>query len=918
MGNDSSRPGNSRPDGGRTLTETEPLPTAGPDGAVTTGMTLGRYRLRERVGEGGMGVVFAAHDPELDRTVAVKVLHPRLGGAGSRGEERLRREGQTMARIAHPNVIRVYDVGAQGDVVFVAMEYVSGGTVKSWLEQAPRSTDQILAVFADAARGLAAAHDAGLVHRDFKPSNVLVSDDGRVLVTDFGVARASLEVTLPDRAPAGGDRFDATVSHAGSLVGTPAYMAPEQLHGRAVDGRADQFSFCVALWRALYGTAPYAGTSWSELAAAVEAGRLVEPRASARVPGHVRAALERGLSPDAARRFPSMRALLQALDPGRRRRRRRRVVLSAVAAVATIAAVGIAVEGMSRDPCASRVDRFAGVWDAAARAAVHGAFRATGVSYAEASFAETARQLDARRAAWEAMRRHSCEATRVRKEQSDSMFDARASCLDRSFADVAAFVDVLRHADPTVVRGAAQTAATVGDVAPCGDVTALGRRAPLPSDPSQRRKIDAVESELAALRARVAAGRYGQAEPDADRLIERARATGYAPVLADALTLAGSLQEKLMHGQVAEKLFDEALLAAEAGGDDNLRFDDEVHLVNVVGYVLERDADGHEHAQRAQALLQRLGTDRQREARLSRAMASASWWNGHYQKARTEAEHAVALQEAIDPHGFELARALQLYGIILQDLKLDDASLPPLERARTLAEATVGVEHPSVAQIRLAIGGSLRHLGRYDEAEREYLASLTTFQRMPGSPELAGALQNLGTLYLDERKLDEAIRCLRRGADQMAHALGADHSRVGDVLEILGSAYSKAGRAAEAEATLNRAIAIHRARLGPNAPPTATSLRELGSHFLRVGQPARAVPSFEEAVRALIASQGDHSPLLARPLAGLGDAELALGQRSRARDAYARAIAVVPDDKSQAGLRRELEAALDKVSSPHR
>src|SRR3569833_2624616 len=115
MGTDSSRPGDLRPDGGRTLTETEPLPAGGPSGGETTGMTLGRYRLRERGGEGGMGVVFAAHDPVLVRTVAVKVLHPRLGGAGSRGEERLRREGQTMARIAHPNVIRVYDVGAQGD-----------------------------------------------------------------------------------------------------------------------------------------------------------------------------------------------------------------------------------------------------------------------------------------------------------------------------------------------------------------------------------------------------------------------------------------------------------------------------------------------------------------------------------------------------------------------------------------------------------------------------------------------------------------------------------------------------------------------------------------------------------------------------------------------------------------------------------
>ncbi|MCA1664204.1 MAG: serine/threonine-protein kinase, partial [Myxococcales bacterium] len=653
------------------------------------GMTLGRYRLRERIGEGGMGVVFAAYDPELDRTVAVKVLHPGLGGPGSRGEERLRREGQTMARMAHANVIRVYDVGVQGDIVFVAMEHIAGGTLKSWLADAPRSADEILATFAQAARGLAAAHDANLVHRDFKPSNVLVSNDGRVLVTDFGVARASIDPPSRDGAAALVDPLGATMTRAGSLVGTPAYMAPEQLQGRPVDGRADQFSFCVALWRALYGKAPYAGESWSELASSTLAGKLVEPPASARVAGHVRAALERGLHPDPARRFASVGALLQALDPDRRHRRRVRAAL-ALGALAAVVAVAVGVERMRADPCAVDVDRFAGVWDAAARAAMHSAFAATGAPYAEASFSET-----------------------------------------------------------------------------------------------------------------IAAGQYQHAEPDADRLVERARGSAYAPVLASALTVAGDVQEKLSHIPAAEKRFQEALLAADAGGDDSVRFDDEVHLANVVGYRLERDADGQEHARRAQALLQRLGADQQREARLTRTVALAAWWNGRYEDARHQVERAVALQEAIDPHGADLARALHLYGIVLQDMKLDEASLAPLERARTIGEAALGAEHPVVAQIQQTMGGSLRRLGRYDAAAKEYLASLTKIEHAQGTDafEYALALQNLGTLYLDEGKFDDAIASLRRSSDRLAKSLGAEHSRVADALEILGSAYSKAGRAAEAEAT---------------------------------------------------------------------------------------------------------------------
>jgi tetratricopeptide (TPR) repeat protein len=922
MGNESSAPpGDKRPPPAPapTLTQTEAVVDGAPaarQSAVTPGMTLGRYRLRERIGEGGMGVVFAAYDPELDRTVAVKVLHPGLGGAGSRGEERLRREGQTMARMAHPNVIRVYDVGVQGDIVFVAMEYIAGGTLKSWLADAPRSADTILAAFAQAARGLAAAHDADLVHRDFKPSNVLVSDDGRVLVTDFGVARASIDPPSHQGDAPGVDPLGHTMTRAGSLVGTPAYMAPEQLQGRPVDGRADQFSFCVALWRALYGKAPYAGESWSELAKSTAVGKLVEPPASARVPGHVRAALERGLQPDPERRFLSVGALLQALDPDRRHRRRVRAIIAfgALAAVATVVAIG--VERMRADPCAVDVDRFAGVWDADARTAVHSAFAATSAPYAEASFSETARQLDARRAAWETMRRQSCEATRVRKEQSDSMLDARATCLERSFADVAAFIGVLRHADATAVRGAAQAAASVGDVGPCSDVTALGRRAPLPADATRRRAISALETELASVRARVAAGQYQHADADANRLVDGARVTGYAPVLADALTVAGEVQDKLVHSQAAEKLFEESLLSAEAGGDDSVRFDDEVHLVSVVGYHLERDSDGQEHARRAQALLQRLGADRQREARLTRAVALAAWWNGRYEEARRETEHAVALQEAIDPHGADLARALHLDGVVLQDMKLDEASLAPLERARTIGEAALGAEHPVVAQIQQTIGGSLRRLGRYDAAAKEYLDSLTKIERAMGTDasEYAAALQNLGTLYLDQEKFGEAIEYLQRASDQLAKSLGADHSRVADALEILGSAYSKAGRASEAEATLNRAVAIHRARLGPNAPPTASSLRVLGDHFLRIGQPARAAASYEEAVKALTASQGEKSLLLARPLGRLGDAELALRQPARARDAYERAITIVAGDKSQAEMRGELEAALAKVS----
>jgi adenylate cyclase len=280
---------------------------------IGLGARMGRYELRSVVGAGGMGMVFEALDPELERSVAVKVL---LRARVETEATALRREGQTMARLTHPNVIRIYDVGVGHGHAFVAMEFVRGGTLADWLARAARSPGEIVATFVQAGRGLAAAHDAGLMHRDFKPANVLVGVDGRVLVTDFGIAR---EVpTGPIGSAIDRDRraLAVTATWTQGLVGTPAYMAPEALLCRVVDARADQFSFCVALWRALFGTAPFPGETLGALIDAVTAGVPLPPSpdAASRVAPALRAVLERGLRTDPAARFPSMHALLAELE----------------------------------------------------------------------------------------------------------------------------------------------------------------------------------------------------------------------------------------------------------------------------------------------------------------------------------------------------------------------------------------------------------------------------------------------------------------------------------------------------------------------------------------------------------------------------------------------------------------------------
>jgi eukaryotic-like serine/threonine-protein kinase len=274
------------------------------------GDVLGRYFILDRLGSGGMGIVYAAYDPELDRKVAIKLLRP--GRAGAEAGARLLREAQAMARLSHPNVLAVHDVGTFGDQVFVAMELVDGADLRQWLAASPRSEREVLDVFLKAGRGLAAAHAAGLVHLDFKPANVLVGRDGRVRVADFGLAQAE-----------GGEESGG--------AGTRGYMAPEQLTSQPVDARTDQFSFCVSLYEALYGARPFAPDSFE----------VEDSPPGSRVPIRLRRLLLRGLAPDPAGRFASMDDLLAALENDPRPVRRRWAMTLALTAVVGSALLGL-------------------------------------------------------------------------------------------------------------------------------------------------------------------------------------------------------------------------------------------------------------------------------------------------------------------------------------------------------------------------------------------------------------------------------------------------------------------------------------------------------------------------------------------------------------------------------------------------
>lgn len=319
---------------GRSFGDEEPLaaspyratPDSDGEGLPEVGSKLGRYAIVHRVGSGGMGVVFTAFDPTLNRRVAIKLVKPDVSeSSADRHRDRLLREARAMARLAHPNVLSVYDVGTFGDQVFIAMELVEGVTLSEWLALELRTVPQMVEVFRQAGRGLAAAHGAGIVHRDFKPGNVLVGVDGRVRVMDFGLARAEEEAPASRRALwAGlGERSES------STGGTLAYMAPEQITGGVTDARSDQYAFCVSLYEALYGQRPFRGEDPDTL---LRSQRQMRPGFGRRVdvPDWVPSVLSRGLEPEPADRYESMGELLDALDGEAPRRAHAHVRATAV------------------------------------------------------------------------------------------------------------------------------------------------------------------------------------------------------------------------------------------------------------------------------------------------------------------------------------------------------------------------------------------------------------------------------------------------------------------------------------------------------------------------------------------------------------------------------------------------------------
>jgi tetratricopeptide (TPR) repeat protein/tRNA A-37 threonylcarbamoyl transferase component Bud32 len=811
-----------------------PRPRAGAPkraGEFSRGALVDRYVVLELLGNGAMGSVYSAYDPQLDRRVAIKILHRWLQSEAKDNDFRARfvREAQTMGKLSHPNVVAVYDVGVTSEGwVYLAMEIVEGGTLAAWLKEKAPPWREVLRMLRQAGEGLAAAHRAGIIHRDFKLDNVLLGADGRPRVTDFGIAHTgepdlrgtppSSSGDLPALPPEVGTLSAFSLSGngrltlTGTILGTPGYMAPEQFDaGSEIDQRADVFSFCATLYRALYGERAFEGETLEQIAASTINGRVRPAPKGSAVPGWVRRELLRGLSPDREARPRSMDELLAALRADPARRRRRWLAAVALGAAAGLAAAGVHASTQRRaQACHAMAHPFGGVWDGPRRAAIERAFRATGVAYAPDTWARVQREIDRYTGSWAAEAESACAATRIRHERSERTFELQLACLDDRLDELRALSDTLVAADALTVEKAIPAVGALSPISPCANLDRLSVSGQLPSDASARREIRALQGEVAVAKALVDSGKEVQALERLGAVAQRVEGSGYAPLVV-SFALAKGRAEATGDPSAAAADFQRAALLADAHKLDPQKAEAWIEL-STQAHSLARFAESHQEMLLATAAIERIGGDASLEVRRDVREGWTYCCESDYDK-----------------------------GVPLLERALDRARDARLEAPDLIAEAHAGLADAFSAQ------------DRGNEALEHMRIALRIVEDAYGAhhPAVAQEMINLATTQLGADRPSDAL-ATASAAQAMFDAaaqrgdIPSTSARIGDAARTVGLALLRTGRPAEAAERFARALAIFRAG-GKESDEMALAATQLAEARRLLGDRTAAIALLDEA-----------------------------------------------------------------------
>jgi tetratricopeptide (TPR) repeat protein/predicted Ser/Thr protein kinase len=769
-------------------------------GEVEHPVRIGKYEIDRPLGAGAMGQILLARDEQLRRQVALKLISPHLTDVPT-ARERIVQEARAMAKLSDPHVAQVYEVGEADGQLFVAMEFVDGENLRRWLAAEERPWRQIIDVFVQAGRGLAAAHAKGLVHRDFKPDNVMLEHDGRARVVDFGLARGSgqADAEIDDRD----EDAPATLTSTGTWLGTPAYMSPEQWDGSEVDARSDQFSFCVSVYEALTGARPFAGESGGQVRAALDRGVVPPMPRARRIPRRIESAIARGLQIAPDDRWPGMDALLRALAP-----RSRGWIMGVVSAGALIGAAGLTA-ARGDDPCASAGAPIDALWNAESRAGTERAITHLPAPWAAATAAAVLPRYDATAEAWRQAAGAACA--------TEDAPPAWAQCLDYARARLGEALDAVASGDPAHVVAAVSHAELLTDPRACLQPSSAAWPADGGSDTGHRADTEAARrlGELSTAAgaehyvASLAAGREAAA-----LATSAARDDGDVPLAAHAAWLRGRLDLRDGDKAGAELAFREAAELAAQSGQGPLRAAATVELVYVVGNDRDRSDEAQTLATDADALLAAVG-------------APPVW------TARLAAHRASALAHARSP---DARRAIELHGEAVEGLR-----------------EVLGDSHPDVIVELGNLGAAYNYAGEADEAEatlREALRRATAVWG-PGHPRTARLEGTLGLSRMRQKDLTGARAHLQRSLDVRIEALGPDHAEVASARFNLATVLRLQDEHEPALTLLRRGLQTREAADGPLDPGHITWLVPIGSSELSLGRLDAAAVALQRAVDLL-------------------------------------------------------------------
>jgi tetratricopeptide (TPR) repeat protein len=834
-------------------------------GGVPFGTTFGRFAVGRLLGAGGMGEVYEAYDAELDRSIALKVLRPEH----ARLADRLVRESRMMAKIVDPAVITVHDVGRDRDAIFIAMELVRGTTLGAHVAARQPSWREIVALYQRAGRGLAAAHAVGVVHRDFKPENVLVELGGdavqRVVVTDFGISRAA---AAPD------SDADVQLTVPGVAVGTPAYMAPEQLAGHAVDARADVFAFSVSLWEALFGARPFAGAT----VGAIREAMTRPPRAPGGVPRRLVRALERGLAIDPEARWPSMAELVRELAEILARRRRVQIAVAALGLVAIGIVGSLALaRATHRDPCAIGSELDAAYRD---RRGV----LASALASDPPSLAAVLVRFDHVDDIWRATHAATCSADRTPIQSATT-----TACLDARRIELAGIVDDLVHDGP---RHAREYGGFLGDPALCAQ-PADGLLVPwVPRDPVLRRIVTPLRHQVFDAEAARDRQDFASATASARRLV--AIASHVWPMLhAETVYLLGTTLSMSDSGAVAVPVLHEAVVVAAAAHDDYIEANGWIQLAESSSNDAGDAVRGLEYTTYANAAIDRLGRPRELVALNDYVRGSALVDLHRWAEAETALRESISIGESDPEASYTLATSIQGLGYLFEDegryrdavaeyrralarvpesdasasaivfrerLAVDLASLgdpataePIARQAFALAQRTIGDSNIDAPIAQASLAEVLHVAGKDDEALAAIRDAVESIKRLAGGhgERYASALGNEADMLSDLARFAEAAPLYARACDILAAQTGDASSEYATCQVGQAHAYSVLGRGVEALALIRLAVPVEEHAYTRPHPGLALALYTRGAIERRLGQRTAAIADLEDAIDQL-------------------------------------------------------------------